>query len=707
MRITDGSADSKLMDYEVDDNGEGLSPEDDTDWLELSRSCYDNAVDYVQAAHRDDWERNLNLFNNEHPAGSKYNSDAFKRRSRLFRPKVRSYVRKNEAVTAQAFFSTNDVVNISPQNDNDPNQLASAGIMQELLNYRLQKTIPWFRLLVGARQTADIYGITAAKIFWHYAEAEDGEEVVADENGMPIINDKGDIDVQPRMTVVKDEPVIEPIEPENILFDPAADWLDPVGSSPYLIVRRPMFAIDVKQMMVDADPKTGQPAWKELDDATLQQGKEEDAADLDDARNMFDGPSRRDTDAPIDDYEVVFVHENFVKRGDQDYHYYTLATVAMLTDPTPVGEVYLHCKNGDRPVVVGYSNIEAFKPYPSSRVEMLGPLQQESNDLANLRMDALKFSLTPMVKVRRGNKALVPALMNRSPAKVITMDDPATDVIEMAPPPVNSQAYAEQDRINLDFDELAGNFNNSSIQSNRRMNETVGGMAMLSGQSNTLMEYDLRVFSESFVEPVLRQMVHLEQAYETDSVVLALAAEKAELFQKYGINQITDDLLQGELTVNVNVGIGGTDPLAQGRKFALAMQTFGQLVSPLVQLYGPNVLETSGVEAIASEIFGKAGYKDGQRFLNFKDGQGEDPRIQQLQAQLGQMGQIIQQLQGQVKDKNIDRQVKLAEAQMKGQMDAQKAQMDVEGKAALAEQGFKLDLARARLMPNASNVNVM
>ncbi len=707
MRITDGSADSKLMDYEVDDNGEGLSPEDDTDWLELSRSCYDNAVDYVQAAHRDDWERNLNLFNNEHPAGSKYNSDAFKRRSRLFRPKVRSYVRKNEAVTAQAFFSTNDVVNITPQNDNDPNQLASAGIMQELLNYRLQKTVPWFRLLVGARQTADIYGITAAKIFWHYAEAEDGEEVVADENGMPIINDKGDIDVQPRMTVVKDEPVIEPIEPENILFDPAADWLDPVGSSPYLIVRRPMFAIDVKQMMVDADPKTGQPAWKELDDATLQQGKEEDAADLDDARNMFDGPSRRDTDAPIDDYEVVFVHENFVKRGDQDYHYYTLATAAMLTDPTPVGEVYLHCKNGDRPVVVGYSNIEAFKPYPTSRVEMLGPLQQESNDLANLRMDALKFSLTPMVKVRRGNKALVPALMNRSPAKVLTMDDPATDVIEMAPPPVNSQAYAEQDRINLDFDELAGNFNNSSIQSNRRMNETVGGMAMLSGQSNTLMEYDLRVFSESFVEPVLRQMVHLEQAYETDSVVLALAAEKADLFQKYGINQITDDLLQGELTVNVNVGIGGTDPLMQGRKFALAMQTFGQLVSPLVQLYGPNVLETSGVEAIASEIFGKAGYKDGQRFLNFKDGQGEDPRIQQLQAQLGQMGQIIQQLQGQVKDKNIDRQVKLAEAQMKGQMDAQKAQMDVEGKAALAEQGFKLDLARARLMPNASNVNVM
>ena len=57
MRTTDGSADSKLMDYAVDDNGDGISPDDEMDWLELSRNCYDNAVDYVQAAHRDDWER--------------------------------------------------------------------------------------------------------------------------------------------------------------------------------------------------------------------------------------------------------------------------------------------------------------------------------------------------------------------------------------------------------------------------------------------------------------------------------------------------------------------------------------------------------------------------------------------------------------------------------------------------------------------------
>jgi hypothetical protein len=218
MRITDGDADSKLMDYDADQDEVTMDSEDDTDWLDLAKNCYDTAIDYVQSSHRDDWERSINLFNNEHPSGSKYNSDAFKRRSRLFRPKIRSYIRKNEATTAQAFFSTQDVVNITPQNDNDEQQLASAAIIQELLNYRLQKTIPWFRTVIGARQTADIYGITAAKIYWKYQEAEDGEQPVMDEMDMPIINQDGDLEVEPRMVVVEDRPPIEPIEPENILL---------------------------------------------------------------------------------------------------------------------------------------------------------------------------------------------------------------------------------------------------------------------------------------------------------------------------------------------------------------------------------------------------------------------------------------------------------------------------------------------------------
>jgi hypothetical protein len=691
MSLSAPSSEGKLED--------GVASTDDAVWLDMAKNCYDSATEYVQGAHRDDWERNINMFHNQHPSGSKYNSEAFKRRSRLFRPKIRSVIRKNEAATAQAFFATQDVVNISPQDDNDPAQLASAGIMQEILNYRLTKTIPWFRIVVGSRQTADVYGICAAKTYWKYRAVDDGEEAVMDPYGFPMLDETGSPVTEKKQRIIEDEPCIEPYEPENVLFDPGCDWLDPVNTSPYLILRRPMFAIDVKAMMEGTDDKTGQPTWKKVDDDVLRLGREIDEDGLEDAREKYDGQDRHDREAPVDDYEIVWVHENFIKRDDEDYHFYTLSKYALLTDPTPVSEVYFHAK-GERPVVVGISNLEAFRPYPASRVETLAPLQTEANDLANLRMDSLKFSLTPLVKVRRGQKALVPSLTNRSPGKVLLMDDPVSDVVEMNPPTVNPQAWQEQDRINVDFDELAGSFSTGSVQSNRSLNETVGGMNIISGQSNALVEYDLRVYTETFIEPLLRQLVSLEQAYETDMVVLGLAADKAQLFQRYGMDQVTDDLLQHQLSVTVNVGIGSTDPNAQLQKFGAAMGMLSQIVMPLVQLYGPQVMESEGVEAIAAEIFGKAGYKDGQRFLQFTGGdQQQDPRLMQAQQQMQQMQQMMQQMQAQLESKaqedQAKAQIEAQKAQTQAQLDKYKIDLKSQTDVQTAQQRFQLDQYKA------------
>jgi hypothetical protein len=49
MRITDGDADSKLMDYDADQDEVTMDSEDDTDWLDLAKNCYDTAIDYVQS----------------------------------------------------------------------------------------------------------------------------------------------------------------------------------------------------------------------------------------------------------------------------------------------------------------------------------------------------------------------------------------------------------------------------------------------------------------------------------------------------------------------------------------------------------------------------------------------------------------------------------------------------------------------------------
>ncbi|MDR9450891.1 MAG: DUF222 domain-containing protein, partial [Acidimicrobiia bacterium] len=63
----------------------------------------------------------------------------------------------------------------------------------------------------------------------------------------------------------------------------------------------------------------------------------------------------------VDEFKQAWVHENIVKQDGVDYVYWTLGTTAMLTDPVPLEEVYLH---GQRPYAIGYCAVEAHRPYP-------------------------------------------------------------------------------------------------------------------------------------------------------------------------------------------------------------------------------------------------------------------------------------------------------------------------------------------------------
>ena len=164
------------------------------------------------------------------------------------------------------------------------------------------------------------------------------------------------------------------------------------------------------------------------------------------------------------------------------------------------------------------------------------------------------FAMNKRYFVKRGKRVDLRSLVRNIQSSVTLMDDPEKDVQVQETQDVTSSAYAEQDRLNLDFDDVAGAFSGSSVQSNRNLNETVGGMNLLTSAANKVENYQLRTWIETWAEPVLRQVTLLEQEYETDDIILSLAGRKAELPQKFGIDAVTDDLLQQELTLNINVG---------------------------------------------------------------------------------------------------------------------------------------------------------
>ncbi|WP_286237983.1 portal protein [Neptuniibacter halophilus] len=615
-------------------------------WLQRARQIYSNSSDFLDADIRRQVEKNLAHFNNEHARDSKFNSPNYRNRNRLFHPKSRQGVTNNEAAFAAAMFSTADLVSVSAGDDGDPRQQASAEINQELLNYRLAHSIPWFLTSVGAYQAAQVYGIVASYNYWRYEEKAYVERVplVDAYTRQPVLDDQGQPAYQEieHAEVLHDKPCVDLIPFENLRFDPAADWRDPISTSPYVIREVPMFACDVLARMGSEDSKTGRQDWKNYTIEQLISASQEDNSN-DATRKAREGEKRNDSTEVTDygDYTIIWLRENFVRIQGEEFVYWTVGDMLLLSDPEPLEDVYLH---GMRPITLGICNLEAFKNYPKSPVELASGLQERVNSVINQRADNVDLVLNKRYYIRRGAKIDTAALVRNTPGGGVMMDDIIKEIRTESTPDVTSSSYAEQDRLDVLMDEAAGAFSQASVQNNRALNETVGGMELMNGSASAVSEYRIRTFVETWVEPTLRQLVQLEQKYETDETIMALCARKAGMYQKYGENLPLDQLLEAELTVRVNVGIGATNPQQKLDRMITGFGALGQIA--------PNYLVRVKPEEVVNEIFGAVGYKDGQRFFmneqEFAEFQEQnapppDPEFEIKRMELEQKGQKIAQ----------------------------------------------------------------
>jgi len=250
-------------------------------------------------------------------------------------------------------------------------------------------------------------------------------------------------------------------------------------------------------------------------------------------------------------------------------------------------------------------------------------------------------------------------------------------------PDVTSSSYNEEDRLAASFDDISGAFAPSSVSTNKAMGETVGGMNIISSAANKVGDYRLMIYAKTFIQPWLGQALRLIQAYETDEVVLAVAAQKAKILQRFGIDQVTDELLRQELSATVSVGISSTDPTQKIQRLGFGLTMLGNV-------FGPEMMnQLAKPEELIPEVMGNLGYQDGTRFFrNFET--GEDPRIPQLMQQIQQLQQAIEtkavEEQGrnarmqELQDKKT--QENLVKTDMQGRYKLQETAMKEEGEAA-------------------------
>ncbi|MBF0146376.1 MAG: hypothetical protein HQL84_09960 [Magnetococcales bacterium] len=564
-------------------------------WLKRSREAYEGSREWMEQNVRRQWRRNLANFRSRHPEGSKYHSEAYKRRSTLFRPKTRNAIRRNEAHAAAAFFQNAELVSLEPRDDGDPRQLASAEVFKEILQHRLDKDIPWFQTVIGAFQDAMVHGICVSKQTWEYTEEMHEVEtvltdpvtglVVQDSRGKPVIHRHTE------MVRVVDRPRIELLEPENIRIDAGADWRDPIGTSPFVIHIIPMRLDEIKKQM--------ESHWHPLDEEFLLAAASETEAFNDSIQHQRLDRNFKKGQSAIRDYSILNVHENFIRYDGQDWVFFTLGTKAMLSDPVRVTDIYPH----GRPFVMGTCIIESHRLYPAGLVELSQDLQSAINEVQNQRFDNVQLVLNKRYFARRGSGVDLKSLTRNVPGSVTMMTNPESDVVVHHTPDITSSAYEEQQLLNADFDSAIGTFDQGSVNVNRQLNETVGGMNILSADANLTTEYLLRVFVETWAEPVLRQLVKLEQRFETDEFIIAMAGRRSPLVQRFGFHPIIDRLLEQELTVRINVGVGATNVHNRLERFLLGARTVSDLLG-----VAPDAKQ------LISEVFGLLGYKDGARF---------------------------------------------------------------------------------------------
>jgi len=568
---------------------------EDDGWLRRASDAYRSSTSYVDKNLRKDWEDAIRAFNNQHPTDSKYTSPAYDKRSKLYRPKIRAVMRKNEAATAAAFFSNMDVVSIDASDQTDKAQLISADVMKQVIQYRLTRSVPWFQFVLGGLQDAQTVGAVIGYLYWDY-----------DKNSGV------------------DKPCLELVPVENFRVDPSASWIDPIGTSPYLIHLIPMYSMDIKEKIESGE-------WHEV--SLKKANSKTDSTRI--ARSGGDDPQTND-DRPVSDYEILWVQRHIHRKDGQDWVFHTLDDDQMLDDPQPLKNVYFH---GRRPYVFGRVILETHKIFSSGVPKLGRGVEDEVNEVTNQRMDNVKFALNKKWFAKRGVDVDLAGLVRNVPGGIVMMNDPEKDVREITWPDVTQSAFMEQQGLDMLMDELLGNFNPAALMTQGAGNAPARNMSLLSQSNGSLVEYLIRTYVETFIEPVLRLLVLLEQEYETDRVIMGLAAKNSKMFQRFGIDSITDDLLMQEITLKVNVGMGATDPAQKLSKFLAALMNFSAIMKSPPP--GMNLVE------VGKEIFGHLGYADGSRFFTV-----DDPQIIALQQQLQQAMQMIQQLQMKLQEKN-------------------------------------------------------
>jgi hypothetical protein len=424
----------------------------DEEARQLVMDRFYTARDYRKANYDEAWTRYQQQYRSKLANEKEYDFQA-----KLFIPYSFSSVETVIPRIMEAIFSTEPVVAVKPYAADDTE---NGKLIEKLLNYQINR-MDFINSFLTLVKTCLIYGICIAKVDWkkEYRKVRKFQAKV-DEVGDPVYDDKGQ-PVAEKVTkefLYYDDPYIYPIDPFDFYKSPKGTTID---NSEYCIMKTQTTIGRLEQMQKQGTYRNIHMVKSLMGSTKNDDGKGRYSnVDITDPNDTVDKHSKLVTlyEYWEDDRVIVLAEEKVVIRDEEN--------------------PFWHCK---KPFIEG-KICPVENEFPGiGLMEMVESLQNELNDLRNLRMDNLKLAINCMYVIARDADVDLDNLINE-PGGVI-LSNYADGVTPLQTKDITPNAFTEAKIITDDIQVTHGIFDYSKGKSSQDR-ETATGILSLQEAAN-------------------------------------------------------------------------------------------------------------------------------------------------------------------------------------------------------------------------------
>lgn len=570
------------------------------EYLDHIKTFQTSAENYMANNLHPQWKKNEYVYRLIHENKTLTTDPRYRHRSKLYIPKARNAVTRKLAAFIGTYFSSPDIVSLTPRKKHDRMLSEAAQLLFAATNYRLKHSMNFFLNCVFAWLDVMKYGRGCVCVGWDYEE-----KTTKKKEDVPLKDDLGVTEEIKQMEIVKiqvlkDEPTLRHVPVWNLFIAPSSDPINPVNSSPCLIEKLPVFVPEALRKWengewtipkeVDLSKKTE--AEDYLERFRWKPSEFEQAIDAEKADETDKKPWRQ-----------LEIWKCFVNVDGRDVFFLSLKGEHMLTDPEDV-EGKWPCQG--RPYVMGGILPDSTNAYWDSFLEIVEPLQREINAIRNQRRDNITLALNKKLLVRRTAGIDTNSLLFSRPGAPILGDDIGEMAVrELMYQDVTSSSYKEQQLNEVAFEETTGITPYNMGTQRPGMNQTATGTSILTEEANTVNSMELRIINETFIIPLLEMVVQFEQEFENEEVLRHVADEEGIDFDAIW----TREAIEAKFDIEVNAGIGSTSREIRMRNLGMFLDR-GMAINTQ---YGAPVIN---LLQFVKEGMPLAGFDNPDRFVN-------------------------------------------------------------------------------------------